>query len=146
MTSSSLVFNRTAEDILLYIHYASPVLLLAFFLIAFTAHSIATASKDSTIAVSPDQTGPGGKPLPKGKGPGAQAQQRKQILDFSPARKLLFVWISAGAILTFVANAAVVISHALVDRKDSWWCGQHVAVRSVSAAPSFVRLADQEHH
>lgn len=145
MASSSLVFTQTAEDILLYIHYASPVLLLAFFLVAFTAQSIATASKDSTVAVSPDQTGPGGKPLPKGKGPGARAQEGQQFLDFSPARKLLFDWISAGAILTFVANAAAVIAHVLVDRKDNWWCGQHVAVRPDSlASTSYVRAADQE--
>ena len=136
MTSKSLILDRAAEDVRLYIHFTSPVILLAFFLVVFTANSIATASPDSTVAASTQLTGPGGKPLPQGKGGSqAKAQRRKQVLDFTPARKLLFDWVSAGAALTFVANAVVVISHALWDRYDNWWCGQHVAVSSVIELP-----------
>jgi hypothetical protein len=128
MKSASSVDNRTAEKFLVFTHYASPVLLLIFFLVAFTTHSIVTAPKDSTVAASKNVTGPGGKPLPRSKTPKAKAQRKSQVPALSRARVLLFQWISAGALLTFVANAVVVICHALLDRKDNWWCGQHVAV------------------
>ena len=112
----------------MYTHFASPIFLLAFFLIAFTAHSIATASSTDATVTPSLQTGPGGKPLPENKTLRAKAQQKKRQYDFSPARKQLFNWLSVGTILTFLANAAIVISHALLDRKENWWCGQHVAV------------------
>ena len=129
MASDPLVFNRTAQEILLYIHYASPIVLVASFLVAFTVHSIATAQGDP-ISASTDKTGPGGKPLPQSKSSKAEAQHKIRVLDFSPRRKLLFDGLSFAVILTFAANAIVVISHALLDRKDNWWCGQHVAVCS----------------
>ena len=136
MAYNTQIYDGLAEDVRLYIHFASPVILLAFFLVVFTAHSITTASPDSTVAASTQLTGPGGKPLPQGKGGSqAKAQRRRQVLDFSPARKLLFDWASAGAVLTFVANAVIVIFHALWDREDKWWCGQHVAVCSVTKLP-----------
>ncbi|KAL9106459.1 MAG: hypothetical protein Q9187_008558 [Circinaria calcarea] len=123
------VSDGNADKILLYIHYASPIILLFFFLAAFTAHSILTASEETTAKVSTDKTGPGGKPLPSNTGARAAARRKKQVLDFSPARKLLFQWTSVGALLTFVANGVVVILHTVLNRKDEWWCGEAVAVR-----------------
>ena len=117
--------NSNVQDILLYVHFSSPIILIVFFLIVFTAHSIATASVDPSIQKSKDRTGPGGKLLPS-RSP--RLVKDKPALDFSPARKLLFTWLSVGTIATFVANAAAVILHALVDRKNTWWCGQSVAV------------------
>lgn len=119
------VSNRTAQSILIYIHFASPIILIVFFLVAFTAHSIATASVDTTLKDPQDQTGPGGKPLPS---KSRKTSQESNSLDFSPARKLLFNWLSVGTIATFLANAAVVIAHALVNREEHWWCGESVAV------------------
>ncbi|KAL8667541.1 MAG: hypothetical protein Q9168_007245 [Polycauliona sp. 1 TL-2023] len=124
------VSNRTAQSILIYTHFASPIILVVFFLVAFTAHSIATASVDSTVKDPKDQTGPGGKPLPS---TARKTSQETIALDFSPARKLLFNWLSVGTIATFLANAAVVIAHALVDRKEHWWCGQSVAIYVVAS-------------
>lgn len=121
------VSSGSAQDLLLYVHFAYPPALLALFLVAFTVHSIATASKDTTITASTDQTGPGGKPLPKNTGTSARSKMT-EITDFSRARKLLFDLLSVGVILTFVGNAVVVILHALIHRKDNWWCGQSVAV------------------
>ncbi len=117
-----------STSILVYIHFASPIILLAFFLFVFTAHSIATASKNVVVRSSKQQTGPGGKPLPQYISPSAKAQREKQNLDFSPARKLLFTWLSVGAILTFVGNAIGVILHAVFYRSERWWCGESVAV------------------
>ena len=120
-----------AHGIMVYTHYASPIILLVFFLVAFTAHSILTASKEDIIRPQPGQTGPGGKPLPRNSSPIAKAAREKEALDFSPSRKLLFTWLSAGVVLTFLGNAGTVIVHALLDRKDNWWCGQAVVVRQV---------------
>ena len=118
-----------AQEIMVYTHYASPIILLIFFLLAFTAHSILTASKEDLIQPSHAQTGPWGKPLPRTSSPAAKAAREKKALDFSPSRKLLFTWLSAGVVLTFLGNAGTVIVHALLDRKDNWWCGQAVVVR-----------------
>lgn len=126
--SGRWVSDGNAKRILLYTHYASPIILLVVFLVAFTAHSIITASGDTTVKASTDSTGPGGKPLPQNTGARAEARRKKLVLDFSPVRKLLFQWTSVGALLTFVANGVVVILHAVLDRKDEWWCGKAVAV------------------
>ncbi|KAL8700256.1 MAG: hypothetical protein Q9201_005553 [Fulgogasparrea decipioides] len=126
----ALVSNRIVHNILKYVHFSSPIILIVFFLIAFTAHSIATASVDPAATNPKDQTGPGGKLLPR-KSP--RSAKQTPALDFSPARKLLFNWLSVGAIATFVANAVVVILHALIDRKDNWWCGESVAIYVVAS-------------
>ena len=118
------VSNNTAQEILVYIHYSSPIILLAFFLIAFTAHSIATASNDHVVKPATDRLGPGGKPLPQN----TRGKPKVKALHFSRARKLLFNWLSVGTILSFLGNAAVVTLHAVIERKDNWWCGQSVAV------------------
>lgn len=120
--------NQTSQVVLTFTHFAAPILLLALFLVTFVAHSIATASENDTVQPITSQTGPGGKPLPRNTSPAAKAKQKSKVLDFSPARKLLFTWLSIGLILTFVGNAGVVIVHALVKRKDNWWCGQSVVV------------------
>lgn len=120
--------QHAAQNILVYIHYASPIILLGFFLVAFVAHSIATASRDVIVLVSKGHTGPGGKPLPENESASARARREKQALDFSPARKLLFICLSAGNILSFVGNSIVVVLHAVFSRKDNWWCGESVAV------------------
>ena len=121
------VSDSALDSLLIILHYASPILLLVLFLVAFTVHSIVTAPKDNTLNASAEQTGPGGKPLPQNTGARAAAQ-KKQVLDFSPARKLLSIWLSVGTILTFLGNAVVVIIHTLLDRKQGWWCGEDVAV------------------
>ncbi|KAF6226337.1 hypothetical protein HO133_009203 [Letharia lupina] len=122
-----------AQEIMVYTHYASPIILLVFFLVAFTAHSILTASKEDVVQPETGQTGPGGKPLPRNSSPTAKAAREKKALDFSPSRKLLFTWLSAGVVLTFLGNAVTVIVHALLDRKDNWWCGQAVVIYVVAS-------------
>lgn len=121
------VSNNTAQAILTYVHYAYPIVLLLLFLLAFTLHSVLTASKDDIVEPLPDQTGPGGKPLPRNISPSAR-KKKQEVLDFSPARKLVFGWLSIGVILTFLGNTVTVIVHALVDKKHEWWCGQSAVV------------------
>lgn len=131
-----------AQEVMVYTHYASPIILLVFFLLAFTAHSILTASKEDVVQAETGQTGPGGKPLPRNSSPIAKAAREKAALDFSPSRKLIFTWLSAGVVLTFLGNAVTVIVHALLDRKDNWWCGQAVVVGDIVLLLHVWTLAD----
>lgn len=128
------VSNKTAQDILVYVHYAYPIILLVLFLAATTAHAVLTAAKDELGQAVPDQTGPGGKPLPRNTSPGAKEKTQK-VFDFSPSRKLFFTWISVLAILTFLGDAIVAIVHALVDKKNNWWCGESAVVCGIVCVP-----------
>ncbi len=133
------VSNKTAQDILIYVHYAYPIILLVLFLTATTAHAVLTASKDEVGQAKPDQTGPGGKPLPRTTSPGAK-EKTKKVIEFSPSRKLCFTWISVLAILTFLGDAIIAIVHALTDKKNNWWCGESVVVRDIGCTPSILLI------
>ncbi|KAI9783436.1 MAG: hypothetical protein M1835_003812 [Candelina submexicana] len=131
--SSPWVSNQKASDILFYVHFAYPVILLVVFIAAFTWHSIATASPNSTTTASVTQSGPGGKPLPNTSTPSAKDRLKKRTSDFSPARKLLFNWLSVFLTITFVGNAINVISHTVIKRKEGWWCGKSVVIYIVAS-------------
>ena len=112
---------------LVYLHYSYPIILLVVFLLGVMIYSIATASKEVATS-APIQTGPGGKPLPKNKK--TKKAKAKEPEEFSAVARGLFNWLTVGVILTFLADAALVCLHALIDRKENWWCGKPVAVRS----------------
>lgn len=129
-----LVSNSTTRSLLLYLHYASPIVLLLFFLTAFTIRSVAASSSPNRNSNDLDTTdhaptGPGGKPLPKRTPPRTPPKKDPQADDLPRARKLLFEWLSVLVALTFVANAINIIVHALYGRSEQWWCGQSVVVR-----------------
>jgi len=126
----SWVSNRTAQDILTYTHFAYPIVLLCTFIGVFTYESIASSSTihvDTTESQSP-QLGPGGKVLPPRLAPKKSNEGKKDILDFSRPRKLLFIWLSVGVLLTFLGNGALTVMHALYSRNEEWWCGQAYVV------------------
>ena len=137
MTASSMagaydawLSSRTASLLLKYTHYASPAILFLIFMTAFIARSVANTNKHDELKPLVTQTGPGGKPLPRGTSPAADREILKyEAVDFTPGRKWLFVVISILLLLTFVGNAVIVITHALADRKQQWWCGQAFVVR-----------------
>lgn len=120
------VTNRTAQGILVVTHYVYPIVLLIFFLFAFTLRSILTTEKVNPDTPAVAETGPGGKPLPKKNITKVNADAN---LDFSRPRKLLFDWLSVFTALTFIANATAIIIHALWKRRQGWWCGKDVVVR-----------------
>lgn len=120
------VSNPTAQKILVYLQIANPIILLFFFLIAFTVRSIVTVANDNDTTPDNERTGPGGKPLPKKT---AKKPNDTSAFDFSRPRKLLFQWLSLGTTLSFVANIITVIVHTLYARNDQWWCGQATTVR-----------------
>ena len=47
-------------------------------------------------------------------------------VGLTPIRKALLSWGLVIVILSFIANSANIILHALV--KAGWWCGQDVVV------------------
>ena len=116
-----------AQKALRVLQFGYPIFLLFFFLFAFAARSVFTATKEDEEQAAPKvQYGPGGKPLP------VRAQSFRRVVqrDFSRPRKLVFEWLSVGLCLTWIGNAAVVIIHALYDRKSGWGGGQAATVRS----------------
>ena len=98
--------SQHAISILGYIHFTSPIALLALFLVLFTAQSMATGTKAQNST--------------------QQTDSRK--VDVSFRQKSLFIWLSMGAISTFVGNFIVIILQVLLYQKDHWWCGKAVAV------------------
>lgn len=125
--SSPWIHERErAEKALTALQFAYPIFLLVFFLSAFAARSVLTATKEDDEQAAPKvQYGPGGKPLPVR----AQSFTRVVQRDFSRPRKLVFEWLSVALCLTWMGNAAVVIVHALYDREEGWWVGQAPTVR-----------------
>jgi len=124
----------TAQWILTYLQASYSIILLVFFITCFTARSIAISSS-SESSQSPDSPtideplGPGGKTLPKRNR--KQVRDREEEVDFSRPRKLAFQWLSLALAFTFVANAANVVVHAVLERHEGWWCGQAAVVSRI---------------
>lgn len=119
------VSNPVAQRVLRYSQIAYPIVLLLLYLVTFTVRSVLTASEEEDAVHEPEQLGPGGKPLPLRKNNGPKKQPNiPHGLDFSRSRKLLFEWLSVAVIFSLSANIVVVIVHALLARKERWWCGE----------------------
>jgi hypothetical protein len=136
--------GEDADRILEYLHFAAPIILLVFFLFAFSAHSIASSKSTGKPTSTAVQYGPLGKPLP------TRSQSYRAIAprDFSRSRKLTFEWLTVFVCFTFVANAGVVILHALAERRNHWWAGQSVTVspNNSMTRPPNTALADLTLH
>lgn len=126
------VSDPVAQDVLAYLQIAYPIILLFLYLVVFTVRSVLTARSDSDLAQQPEQLGPGGKPLPRKKNNPKKELDIPPDLDFSKPRKLLFEWLSVGVVASVGANVVVVILHAILARKEGWWCGQAPTVCSWS--------------
>jgi hypothetical protein len=108
------------------VHFNYAWVLFVVFLVAFVTNSILSVEASSQ-SKEPALTGPGGKPLPQSSARKSkeERERRKKLKDFSPRRKLLFLYLSVGLLATFVGNGVNIVIHAL---KDNWWCGQATAV------------------
>lgn len=138
MSSASEPVQRgPAERLLTVLHYATPLLVLACYLIAFTTRSIVASKREPQTAEDVvEQYGPGGKPLPKKLNRNRVKNKKGSIdLDFSRPRKLLFVWLSILVAGTYLANAVNVIVHALIKRDEGWWCGKSATVSYLLVHP-----------
>ncbi|CAI6334926.1 unnamed protein product [Periconia digitata] len=114
-----------------FIQYANPVFLLLFFLVAFTVRSIVSSTSNRNVE-TPTTTGPGGKPLPA-TDPTRNFVKDQAHDDVTHTQKLVFAWLSVFAALTFIANAALTIIHAIIARSDHWWSGRAVVIYLVGS-------------
>lgn len=138
LSSSTGINGSTHAQALLDItHFNYPWILLVIFLAAFVTNSILSA-EPSSATVESIVTGPGGKPLPPSAKKSKAAKEEKKLEDFSQGRKLLFIWLSAGVIITFVANATNIVVHALTKRENGWWCGEATAVSGKPKHETFI--------
>jgi hypothetical protein len=108
------------------LQYAYPIVMLVFFLAAFTVRSIA-ASKSNTNIAKPTTTGPGGKPLPA-TDPTRNFVKKLVHDDVTQTQKRVFEWVSLATAFTFVGNSVIVIAHALAQTQEHWWAGKSVVV------------------
>ncbi|KAH7347047.1 hypothetical protein BKA66DRAFT_432964 [Pyrenochaeta sp. MPI-SDFR-AT-0127] len=113
------------------LQYAYPIVMLFFFLAAFTFRSIAASNSNSNIA-KPTTTGPGGKPLPA-TDPTRNFVKKTAHDHVTQAQKTVFEWLSLAAALTFVGNSVVIIAHALVEKKEHYWAGKAVVIYQVGS-------------
>lgn len=133
LDSSSLkdpwIANNTAHNILTYTYFAYPALLLLCFIGVFTYDSVVSSNEEQkTDDSAPSiQRGPGGKPLPS-RTIKKHKKDKKDVLDFSRPRKLLFIWLSLVVLMTLLGNGALVIAHSVYARDEEWWPGQAYVV------------------
>jgi ABC-type transport system involved in Fe-S cluster assembly fused permease/ATPase subunit len=52
----------------------------------------------------------------------------KNKQNVSPRFRVVFQWLSLTVLLTFLVDAAVNISHAIIDRSEHWWRGQATVI------------------
>lgn len=111
------------------VHFNYAWVLFVVFMVAFVANSILSVEPTSQ-SNEPVLLGPGGKPLPQSSARKSkeEREKRKKLKDFSPGRKLLFLYLSVGLLATFVANGACIVIHALTSLDEDWWCGEPTAV------------------
>ncbi|RDL39683.1 Uncharacterized protein BP5553_04023 [Venustampulla echinocandica] len=131
-------FNGTAtsmKTLLEVVHFNYAWVLFALFLVAFVTNSILTA-EPSSESKEPILTGPGGKPLPRsGRKYEEEREKKKKLKDFSAGRKLVFLYLCAALLATFVANGVSTVVHALTTNEEGgWWCGEATAIYYCASA------------
>lgn len=111
----------------------SLVLLLVFVLAAALCSII--RSRRAEVAVKPQATGPGGRPLPsiKKKKNAPPPDAVPADLEISTTVRRMFVYVACGIVLTFLANIINVTAHTVSEannpeNKYAWWCGEEMAV------------------
>ncbi|KAJ4363997.1 ATP-binding cassette-type vacuolar membrane transporter Hmt1 [Neocucurbitaria cava] len=113
------------------LQYAYPIVMLCFFLAAFTLRSIAASNSNSNVS-KPTTLGPGGKPLPA-TDPTRNFIKKTVHDDVTHTQKRVFEWLSLAAALTFVGNSVVIIAHALVEEKEHYWAGKAAVIYLVGS-------------
>lgn len=115
---------HAALELLEYLRICYPIFLFVLFVVAFVANTMATASKANED--DSQRTGPGGRPLPKRS---RSSGTFRKTQGFSKNVKRLFNWLSGAVLLTYLADAAIYVTHVMVARSEHWWRGQSVVVR-----------------
>lgn len=126
--SQDYVSLDKAREILYNAKTAYPAVVLGVFLLGFIIYGVVNApSEDGKVEVHAKR-GPGGRPLPLRRKSARQVKDAIKVTDFSPNSKLIFKAISAGILVSFVANGAAIILQVLIYRDDRWWPGQSAVV------------------
>ena len=107
---------------------AYPAILLIAFLAAFVYHGIKHAPDDGDKVQIHPMRGPGGRPLPIRRKSANQVKEAAAVKDLSPGIQAIFKTSQAVVILTFLANAGILLIETLLNRKDEWWPGQNAVV------------------
>lgn len=126
--STNPEFVPDALRVLERVHFHYPSILFVIFVVAFITNTVLTIAP---VAKTNGQVllGPGGKPLPQSARKAKEERERRlKLKEFSPGRKLVFLYLAAGLLATYVANGAEVILHALTMAEDGWWCGKEMVV------------------
>lgn len=131
---------HASRQLLDYLRYSYPAVILLVFIVTFITTSF-TTTKNTGNHASAVQYGPGGRPLPK-RLRCTVAKIRKTRSKFSSRTRFIFAWLAAGVLGTFVVDAAIHITHAVVAKPEKWWCGQAVVV-SLRLFPAFVLFCER---
>ncbi|KAJ5497452.1 hypothetical protein N7463_009439 [Penicillium fimorum] len=116
-----------AHELLQYLRFGYPPILLVILLVFFLIHSSQVA-KNNAGQNTKVQYGPGGKPLPR-RSRIMMAVARDLPTELALNRsKTWFVWLSLCVLATYIAEAAIHMTHALISKSQQWWCGQAVVV------------------
>lgn len=130
-----------------------PVVLLFAFIISAGIHSIVTSKTEEEV-VAPTIKGPGGKPLPFTKRRREHHDIQAPFVHNGDVAKTVFQYLSAGLVLSFVANGATIALHAVSARGvkgevGDWWCDEQRIVYVAGSAFFYVyvliTLFDWEH-
>lgn len=127
----------SAQGLLHYLRIFSPIVLLLAFVIAFIVSSIVSARQLTPTGTT--ACGPGGRPLPK------RTRSTMEILKdrqkISPRFRLVFQWLAVVVLLTYVVDAAVIVTHAILYRSQHWWRGQATVVSSFHFTKSCLKAS-----
>lgn len=116
----------TAHELLQYLRFGYPPVLLVILFVVFLVHSSQIANNASRNTKL--HYGPGGKPLP------SRTRMRMAVASNLPAEldrnrsKGWFVWLSLFVLATYTAEGAIHMAHAMISKSEQWWCGQAVVV------------------
>lgn len=126
--NSTLEYMPNALKVLNRVHFHYPSILFVIFVVAFITNTVLTITP---VAKTNGQVllGPGGKPLPQSARKAKEERERRlKLKEFSPGRKVVFLYLAAGLLGTFVANGIQVVIHALTHTTYGWWCGKEMVV------------------
>ncbi|CAG8903437.1 unnamed protein product [Penicillium egyptiacum] len=115
-----------AHALLQYLRFGYPPVLLAILFVVFLVHSSQVAKNAGRNTKV--QYGPGGKPLPR------RTRIMMAVARDLPAElernksKGWFVWLSLLVLATYIADAVIHMTHAMISKSEQWWCGQAAVV------------------
>lgn len=127
--------SHASRQLLDYLRYAYPAVTLLVFIVS-SIITLSLAARNTGKYGSVVRYGPRGKPLPKRLW-STMDKIRGSQSKFSHRMRFIFAWLAAGVLGTFVADAAIHITHVMVAKPEKWWCGQAVVVSLIEFIPGF---------